>query len=107
MAIGMQLDALLHDFAEELRSSYGEQIKTIILYGSAARGELREDSDIDIAVIIDSDPSQIWRQVTDIAVEFMLRSGRYLAIQVLHTSDLARDYNPYIRALLTEGVTIA
>ena len=47
----------IKDIIKELKSGlekkYGSQLKCILLFGSYARGEETEDSDIDIAVILD------------------------------------------------------
>ncbi|MEA1869432.1 MAG: nucleotidyltransferase domain-containing protein, partial [Euryarchaeota archaeon] len=36
-----------------MEKKYGSQLKSILLFGSYARGEETEDSDIDIAVILE------------------------------------------------------
>lgn len=47
----------IKDIIKELKSGlekkYGSQLKSILLFGSYARGEETEDSDIDIAVILE------------------------------------------------------
>jgi predicted nucleotidyltransferase len=42
----------------ELEKIYGERLRGVYLYGSAARDQLTEDSDIDIAVILDHIPNR-------------------------------------------------
>ncbi|MBM4029452.1 MAG: nucleotidyltransferase domain-containing protein, partial [Planctomycetes bacterium] len=42
-----QVKAFLHE-------RYGDGIKRVILYGSHARGEATEDSDVDVLVLTDS-----------------------------------------------------
>jgi predicted nucleotidyltransferase len=42
-----------------LRSVYGERLRAVYLYGSAARDQLTPDSDIDIAVILDHIPNRL------------------------------------------------
>lgn len=44
---------LLGQYIEELRRIYGTHLKQIILYGSYARGDYRDDSDIDLMVLVD------------------------------------------------------
>ena len=44
---------LLGQYIEELRRIYGIHLKQIILYGSYARGDYRDDSDIDRMVLVD------------------------------------------------------
>lgn len=39
-------------FADRLTEECGDDIERIILYGSVARGETREDSDVDVLVVI-------------------------------------------------------
>lgn len=41
---------VLEKYTEELISIYGEQLKSVILYGSYARGDNKEGSDIDIMI---------------------------------------------------------
>jgi len=38
---------------EGLKKIYGSRLRAVYLYGSAARDQLNEDSDIDIAIVLD------------------------------------------------------
>ena len=44
---------LLGQYVEEVKKIYGERLKSVILYGSYARGDFRPDSDIDIMILVD------------------------------------------------------
>ncbi len=44
---------LIKELKSGLEKKYGSQLKSILLFGSYARGEETEDSDIDIAVILE------------------------------------------------------
>lgn len=46
---------LIEDYVSLVKSVYGEHIRKIILYGSYARGDFRDDSDIDIMILTDID----------------------------------------------------
>lgn len=50
-----QVEKIVRTFADELVKQLGSQIYEIIWYGSTARGEATEDSDIDVAVISERD----------------------------------------------------
>lgn len=49
----MMINGLLGKYVEEVRKIYGERLKSVILYGSYARGDFRPDSDIDIMILVD------------------------------------------------------
>ena len=43
---------------------YRDEIEGIILFGSVARGEGKEDSDVDVLVIWKGDEAEGWRAMT-------------------------------------------
>ena len=44
---------VLEEFKREIKKLYGKRLRDIILYGSWARGDATEDSDIDVLVILE------------------------------------------------------
>nr|WP_317283870.1 nucleotidyltransferase domain-containing protein [uncultured Sellimonas sp.] len=44
---------LMDQYVKILGKIYGKHLKTVILYGSYARGDYTEDSDIDIMILLD------------------------------------------------------
>jgi len=52
---------LVREFHDHLAALYGERLKGVYLYGSYARGEATEDSDIDVAVVLGG-PVDAWEE---------------------------------------------
>lgn len=44
---------LINQYVDLVREIYGEHLKSVILYGSYARGDYTQDSDIDIMILLD------------------------------------------------------
>lgn len=47
------LDTVLSLTAEKLKGIFGDKLKDVILFGSYARGDYDEESDIDVFVLVD------------------------------------------------------
>ena len=47
------IQGLIEKYVKEIKRIYGSHLKRIILYGSYARGDYREDSDVDIMILLD------------------------------------------------------
>lgn len=45
---------IVHELRDKLANLYGERLRGVYLYGSYARGEAGEDSDIDVAIVLAS-----------------------------------------------------
>lgn len=50
---------LLQQYVNNIKAIYGQHLRTVILYGSYARGDYREDSDIDIMIFLDLEDLEI------------------------------------------------
>ena len=53
---------MARDFAAHARARFGRRLRDIRLYGSAARGDWREGSDVDVLVVLDDvrPPDREW-----------------------------------------------
>lgn len=48
-----QMSRLIEEYINKVKNIYGVHLKQVLLYGSYARGDFREDSDVDIMVLVD------------------------------------------------------
>jgi len=99
---------IAEDFARHLRVKYGSQIEQIILFGSVARGEQREESDVDLLIVTPGDWFALQHDVAGDAVDWLGRTGVYISAKVFSASDFARlGETGFGRAVVYEGVTLA
>lgn len=49
----MTIKTLLADYLAEIQKIYGLHLKSVILYGSYARGDYTPESDVDIMILVD------------------------------------------------------
>ncbi len=67
------INDLLKQYVREIRKIYGNHLKSVILYGSYARGDFRADSDIDIMILVDLTDIELekyWKQLSWITYDF-------------------------------------
>lgn len=83
------LKPLLDEFTQEVVKVYADKLLGVILFGSYARGDFRDDSDVDILLIFDAlifrgvrESEAILDYTTDILVD------KGIDINIIPTSDL-------------------
>lgn len=102
------MQALL-EMSKKISDVYSTALKNIVVYGSYARGEETEESDVDIALILkDSETEEMHDKMTDIVVDYELDQNRTLSVVTIDNSNYVqwRKVLPFYKNLDKEGVVI-
>lgn len=76
------------EFAERAQDELGESLEKLILYGSVARGEEHDESDVDVlAVVEDSSDREV---LEELAFDVSVEHGVFM-VPLIKTSDEFRD----------------
>lgn len=67
----MTIQTLLTDYLAEIQKIYGLHLKSVILYGSYARGDYTPESDVDIMILVDLPDDEISMCATGIPMIVM------------------------------------
>jgi len=87
---------------------YGDGIKKVLVYGSFARGNATDDSDIDMAVIVDASmsPSEVESSISDLLFEILIEDGELVSLIAI-PEEMYRDYDsPFLMNARVEAVTV-
>lgn len=90
----------------ELTSIYSF-VNQVILYGSKARGDFIEESDIDILIVTDdSIPRETKYQMSDIIYNYELKHDVIITAIIVPQSDYRNKVTPFLINVRKEGIVI-
>ncbi len=101
--------AALAVFGRRVRAALGSNLLDLRLFGSKARGEAAPDSDLDVAVIVESPTGGVEDQVIDIAFDIDLAFDVYVSPRVIPTAvlhDPVWRLTAFVQAVEREGVAL-
>jgi predicted nucleotidyltransferase len=89
-----------------LEKTYGERLCGVYLFGSYARGEAQEDSDVDIAVVLDEIPHRFAEieRTGDLASDLTLEYGALVTFFFVPEMDFKQGRCAVHRAIKREGI---
>jgi predicted nucleotidyltransferase len=99
----------LEELAASLRRRYGAALLDLRLFGSVARGESHEDSDVDVAVVLDRVDWKTQCDVINLAADIGLATGLLLSPTVYDRATWdkhRRQERPLVMDILREGVPL-
>jgi len=90
----------------ELEKLYGNRLRGVLLYGSAARDRLDEDSDIDIAIILDEIPDRFaeHERTGDLGSQVSLEYNTLVSFLFVSEDDYQRGRFSVHRRIKEEGI---
>jgi len=105
------LNSLLNKVEVGLKQIYGDKLKKIILYGSYARDQEVNGSDLDFMALLDLSDEEIEsknEEVLELTVELSTRYGIFVSIikNNLEFFNEWVDTLPYFKNVLVDGINI-
>jgi len=90
----------------ELEKLYGKRLRGVLLYGSAARDKLDEDSDIDIAIILDEIPDRFaeHERTADVGSQISLEYDTLVSFLFVSEADYQKGRFAVHRTIKEEGI---
>jgi predicted nucleotidyltransferase len=106
-SIPPSLRPALEAYAARLRARFGSRLRQVRLFGSYARGEANEHSDVDVLVVVDGLTDMEMFDVVSAATPVLLDSGLPLAPLPMATEkldEMRRRERLLARVLDDEGI---
>ncbi len=106
-----ELNELLHNFITKLNSLLGEHLNDVILYGSYARNEAEEGSDIDLMILVDLPEEEINEfddKINDFTSDILLEKS-ILVSTIIHNKSVFNNrvsFVPFYNNVYKEGIKL-
>lgn len=105
------MNDIILDFSRQVKRILGNKLAKVILYGSYARGDYRENSDVDIMVLTtltDDEIEKIENKIFDLAFDFEMEYG--IDISVILKNEKQFEYwlgaLPFYDNVEKEGIVL-
>ena len=102
------VEAALDELRAALTDLYGERLRGLYLYGSYARGDFTEDSDIDLLVAIEGDvqPTREMDRMGEAVSDICLRYSLLIATYPIPAHCLVERQIPFFANVRREAVLL-
>lgn len=112
MCTKTELDTIIEKIVRFSKDLFGDKFQSVILYGSYARGDYDEESDIDIMIMVDMSREELVqyrRRVSDYIADLNLENNVFLTskLQSMPFFNQWKDAMPFYQNVLREGVRYA
>lgn len=103
-----KIEKVVREFKTELEQLYGDNLVSVILYGSQARGDAKRDSDIDVLVVLNEMNSPFLEidKMVDIIHEHLLKDNELIQVIPTSISKFNNDWNPLYINVKKEGLML-
>lgn len=90
-------------FRAALEARFGARLRELVLFGSRARGDAHEESDLDVLVVVDGLADDERRQIAELAHDAGIDGEEYVSLSPLALStDRAADMRARSRRIMEE-----
>lgn len=99
---------ILNDLRQRLTQLYGPRLVRLVLYGSQARGDAEEGSDVDVLVVLDGEvrPGEEIRRTGGIIAELSLANDVVISCAFVSSKRFTAEKIPFLLNVRREGVSL-
>jgi len=103
-----QLDQVLQALRLGLKKVLGDQLETVILFGSQARGEARIDSDVDVLIVVrdEFDYGDLIQRTSTLVSALSLEYDVVISRAFASRQRFDQERSPFFLNVRREGVTV-
>ena len=106
-----EIKLLVDEILQRAKKEYGSKLDSVILYGSYARNEADDESDVDIMILVDEDREKLLAQRYNwncFGTDLDLKYGVLTSMKLQDTKSFYewREVLPFYRNVLNEGVRL-
>ncbi|MDD6325526.1 MAG: nucleotidyltransferase domain-containing protein [Lachnospiraceae bacterium] len=106
------VSSIVYRFSQEVKRMLGESLRRIIVYGSYARGDYHENSDVDIMILVkmsDEEIRAVKNDIYDLAFDVEMNTGIQLSPIIKNEAQYEYwvDTLPFYRNVRDEGVIVS
>lgn len=100
------INPILEDFKKRVRKLYGNKLKNILLYGSWARGDAKEHSDIDLAVLLKGEvnPEREIDRMIEIITDLQLKYYTLISVYPVSEHNYKSVKSPLLINVHRDGI---
>ena len=108
MCSANKLNEINRQMLDCYRETYGADLRSVILYGSYARGDFDDESDIDYTAIVDGDRRELQQKLKSVwarSAELGMENDVVISPTVIPESEYEqyKEILPYYRNIMEEG----
>jgi predicted nucleotidyltransferase len=108
-SVASPTDPLAREVALDLRALYGDRLVDVLIFGSRARGEATDESDLDLLVVLDSVPSR-WAEhmrMDEVLWRHTYRSGIVVTAFPVDAARFDMPDEPFLVRAKADGLRVA
>jgi len=105
--INPAITPIVHDFKSALEKLYGERLQDVVLYGSYARGDYDDESDIDLLVVLNDNKINTITEIftlSDLTLQAILQHGKAISALPVSSQRYRSSSMPVYQNARREGI---
>jgi predicted nucleotidyltransferase len=102
--------AWLHSYRAAMAARFGQLVRSIIVFGSKARGDATADSDLDLLLVIEEGDWRVKSELADVAYELAVGTDVVPSVKIYTRAEwerLRESGSPFREAITREGLLVA